>query len=102
MDDSVEADIYRETFGFDMSREESDRRHVEDTHALHALLDRADEALAYLDDSIQSVVSELFEKSVINADDKAYVKDQLNDIIEVVGSAIDLKVKALRRTNNAR
>ena len=102
MEDSVEADIYRETFGFEMSREASDRRHVEDTHALYALLDRADEALAYLDDSIQSVVSELFEKSVINADDKAYVKGQLNDIIEVVGSAIDLKVKALRRTNNAR
>lgn len=102
MDDSVEADIYRETFGFDMSREESVRRHIEDTQALYALLDRADEALAYLDDSIQSVVSELFEKSVINADDKAYVKGQLNDIIEVVGSAIDLKVKSLRRTNNAR
>jgi hypothetical protein len=102
MDDSVEADIYRETFGFDMSREESDRRHIEDTHALYALLDRADEALSYLDDSMQSVVSELFEKSVINADDKAYVKDQLNDIIEVVGSAINLKFKALRRTNNAR
>lgn len=102
MDDSVEADIYRETFGFNMSREESVRRHIEDTQALYALLDRADEALAYLDDSIQSVVSELFEKSVINADDKAYVKGQLNDIIEVVGSAIDLKVKSLRRTNNAR
>jgi hypothetical protein len=102
MDDSVEADIYRETFGFDMSREESDRRHVEDNHALYALLDRADEALAFLDDSIQSVVSELFEKSVIDADDKTYIKDQLNDIIEVVGSAIDLKVRALRSTNNAR